>query len=66
MCDFGYEGFEEGTIPNSYNTVQEGYVNVSNNGILYFFPGTQNASTPIVLNKPMTLQAIGGTVRIGG
>lgn len=66
--DFNYGGSENGSNSNPFNTVNEGVSRtlvspVADIPILHIKPGSRNES--ITINKPMFIQACGGTVTIG-
>jgi len=68
--DFSAGGIENGSFSLPFNTMTEGHnaivvsPNASETPILHVKAGTRAES--VTLNKPLTLQACGGTVRIGG
>jgi hypothetical protein len=63
--DFAYSGTEEhGCYEHPYNTLGEGVTKVPDGGTLIFKPGSTLETRTI--NQHITLDAHGGTVRIGG
>lgn len=62
--DFAYVGVEVGTFAQPFNTMAEGVQAVPNGGTLSIKAGA--SSTPITITKPMSIQAYGGLVTIGG
>jgi len=67
--DYSYSGSEQGTFGSPYNTVAEGVqaiitgVGASELPSLWIKAGSSNET--IMINKPMTIRACGGTVTIG-
>lgn len=65
--DFAATGFEAGTEANPFNSVQEGIAAVLAGGTIFFAgdsTDTVSSESPTI-NKSVTLEAVGGTVRIG-
>lgn len=56
-------GFEDGSFDHPYNTVQEGVAAVRDNGLVYIRTGSYNER--LIIRRPMSLLASGGTVKIG-
>lgn len=67
---FGYSGTERGTFSQPFNTIAEGHSAIivsptaSETPVLHVKAGTTTEKP--TLNKPLILEACGGTVRIGG
>lgn len=61
--DHRNNGFEDGTFEHPYNLFIEGHAVTPDYGILAIYGGVYSA--PQTLNRPMTLQAYGSTVKIG-
>lgn len=61
--DWQNTGFEDGSFDHPYNTVQEGAAAVRDDGLVYIRTG--NYDETLTIARPMTLLAVGGTVKIG-
>jgi hypothetical protein len=63
--DFSFNGSpKQGTFSNPYSTLAQGVYQVSPGGVVDIKGPNSSAST-IIISKPLTLQASGGTVIIG-
>lgn len=71
--DTAYSGTENGTLTEPYNTLTEGTFRAADGAIVWIKPGNYPETLVLVtkdprglvINRPMTLQAINGTVTIG-
>jgi hypothetical protein len=67
--DFAWNGAEAGTMSSPFNTLQEAVDTLvgDGTGIVNVKGDTADSSSPetITINKPMTIQAVGGPVQIG-
>lgn len=61
--DFAWQGSENGSFSLPFNTLAEGINAVRNGGTTHIKAGSRNE--PITINKPVTLQAYGGSATIG-
>lgn len=64
FADFVYTGPQFGTQPQPYRTVQAALDGVLSGGSITFEAGSTDAA--LTISKPVTLQASGGSVTIGG
>lgn len=64
FVDFSYAGTQTGTFRQPYQTLAGGRDAVKSAGTIKF-KGPQSAPTTMTINKPMSLDAIGGPVTIG-
>jgi len=66
--DFAHTGTEEGTQPLPYDSLLEGLIAVFDGGVINIKGNTGDSDTPAtpIIDQAVTLNAIGGTVTIGG
>jgi hypothetical protein len=62
-ADGAYEGMENGTELNPYNTVNEALVHVDNAGTIVLESGSINGA--VVISQAVTLRTESGTVQVG-
>lgn len=63
FCDFAYDGMENGTQPQPYDTVQEALLHTASGGTIELSPGS--TSETLSIDQPVTLNASGAAVMLG-